>query len=321
MKKLKNLLLIMLAICFCLPGNISSFALAEDDFTLLYAIPSVSNPYEQTLNTFTLSYCLPAQMLNQSPEITDCEADPNGLTWVIFVFEHGVVQLMGKDSQGKWKCATWSNVGSTDMLFICYCLCKAFGTVYKDNTDFDICLYSDSGDHSYIGNKASADSFIQMIDNEYGNTAEQEQSGNVSNKIARGTNDPVLSLFPGIEWGMGKSNMISQYGSDKIMDISDKEHNICISMVDIYDEGVFISFSFTDDKLDMITAIYSEEKTELYMADMMKDYGKPVRTSSIYAYMDEIKEVANGDVAVWMTDNTKITIVLSGAGSVTYRPL
>ena len=306
------LIILALSIIPCTPGSFLSFALADDDISLLYAIPSVSNPYEQTLNTFTLSYCLPAQMLNQTPAITDGQADPNGLTWVIFVFEHGDIQLTGKDSHGKWKCTTWSNVDATDMMFVCYCLCKAFGSVYKDNTDFAICLYSDSGNHSYIANKASADNFIQMIDNEYGNTTNPE--------IGRGTNDPILSLFPGISWGMKKSDMIRKYGSDKIMDMSDKGRNICVSMVDIYGEGVIIMFSFTDETLEYITAIYSEEKTSLYLTDMAKDYGQPIRTMSIYANMDNIKEVKNGDVAVWRTENSNITITLSESGSVTYRP-
>lgn len=143
-----------------IPGDIQNSAIAEDDVTILYSIPTVSNPYEQTFKTFTLSYCYPSQLLNSTPTVIDGQEDPNGLTWVIFALEHGDVQLTGKDSNGKWKCATWSNVGSSEMLFICYCLCKAFGKVYQDNTDFAICLYSDSGNHSYIANKASADSFI-----------------------------------------------------------------------------------------------------------------------------------------------------------------
>ena len=325
-KKMKAILAFLMSIILssliipCLPGNHSSFAVAEDNTTILYAIPSVSNSYEQTLNTFTLSFCYPAQLLNQTPTIIDGQEDPNGLTWVIFAFEHGDVQLTGKDSRGKWKCATWSNVESTEMLFICYCLCTAFGSVYKDNTDFAICLYSDSGNHSYITNKASADSFIEMVDNQFGNGAGQETKDS-SKTIGKGSYDPILSLFPGIAWGMKKGDLISKYGSDKIMDMSDEEHNICISMVDIYDEGVIIMFSFNDEKLEYITAIYSEEKTSLYLTDMMRDYGKPVRTYSFYAYADEIKEVSNGDVAVWRTENSNITITLRDSGSVTYRPL
>ena len=322
-KKMKVLLALELVITIlttvCLPGTILSFALAEDDYSILYAIPSVSNSYEQTLNTFTLSYCYPAQLLNQSPIITDSQEDPNGLTWVIFALEHGDVQLTGKDSHGKWKCATWSNVDATQMMFICYCLCKAFGSVYKDNTDFAICLYSDSGNHSYIANKASADSFIQMIDNEYGDTADQEENSE-SSKIGRGINDPILSLFPGIAWGMKKNDMVVKYGSDKIMDISDEEHSVCVSVLDIYNEEVVIIFSFTDEKLDNILAIYSEENTDLYLADMMKDYGIPIRTLSPYVYMDNIKEVKNGNIAIWRTENSNIIINLSESGSVSYRP-
>lgn len=166
--KWKSFLLIVMTLTFvCTSACFENFAAAEDN-TILYAIPSVSNPYEQTYNTFTFNNCLPAQWMSQPPQISDYEEDPNGLTWCIFVFEHGVVQLTGKNYEGKWKIATWSNVEPDQMMFICYCLCKAFGTVYKDNTDFAICLYSDSGDHSYIANKASADSFIKMIDDEFG---------------------------------------------------------------------------------------------------------------------------------------------------------
>ena len=135
---------------------------AEEANTIFYAMPTVSNPYEQTMNSFTLSYCFPAQMIKQPPVITDTEADPNGLTWVIFAFEHEDIQLTGMDSTGKWKCAKWSNVDSSDMMLICYCLCKSFGPVYKDNTDFAICLYSDSGNHTYIVSPAQMPSIRQV---------------------------------------------------------------------------------------------------------------------------------------------------------------
>ena len=181
MRKLLSVALLILLGFSCL--TLSSAA--EEDVTILYSIPTVSNPYEQTLRTFTLSYCLPAQMLNQTPVITDGQEDPNGLTWVILVFEDGVVQLTGKDTQGKWKCATWSGVDKTDMFFLCYCLSKSFGPVYKDNTDFAICLYSSSGDHSYIANKASAESFIEMIDNEYGGA--EDNTSQIVRKTIYGT--------------------------------------------------------------------------------------------------------------------------------------
>ncbi len=183
--------------CLFLP-----FVTAEDDVTILYSIPAVSNPYEQTLRTFTLSYCLPAQLLNQTPTITAGEADPNGLTWVILVFEDGVVQLTGKDAQGNWKCATWSDVDGMNMLFLCYCLCKSFGPVYKDNTDFAICLYSSSSDHSYIANKASAESYIEMIDNEYGGPDE-----NTSQIVRRTIYGTDYSIALPSEWLYGDYNV------------------------------------------------------------------------------------------------------------------
>jgi hypothetical protein len=66
--------------------------------------------------------------------------------------------------------------------------------------------------------------------------------------------------------------MISKYGSDKITDISDGEHQVCMSMVDIYDDGVIITFSFEEEKLESITAIYSEEKTQFYLADPVRGH-------------------------------------------------
>jgi hypothetical protein len=62
------------------------------------------------------------------------------------------------------------------MMFSCYCLCRGFGNSYKDNTDFDICLYSNSGNHTYIGNKASADNFVKMIDDRYKDVVEEEKN-------------------------------------------------------------------------------------------------------------------------------------------------
>ena len=195
MRKLLSFVFVVMLGFSCL--TLSSAA-AEDDVTILYSIPAVSNPYEQTLRTFTLSYCLPAQMLNQTPVITDGQEDPNGLTWVIFVKDDGVVQLTGKDSQGNWKCATWSDVDKTEMLFLCYCLSKSFGPVYKDNTDFAICLYSSSGNHSYIANKESAESFIELIDKEYGGTVE-----NTSQTVRRTIYGTGYSIELPSEWLYG----------------------------------------------------------------------------------------------------------------------
>jgi len=109
-------------------------------------------------------YCLPAQWLNQQPEVDDYKADPNGITWCIFAFEDDIIQLTGKNSIGEWKIAKWCDVDSTTMLFICYCLCGGFGSSYEENKDFCICLYSSSGNHDYIGNKESAEMYIAAID-------------------------------------------------------------------------------------------------------------------------------------------------------------
>ena len=137
MRKLLSVAFVIMLGFSCL--TISSAA-AEDGVTILYSIPAVSNPYEQTLRTFTLSYCLPAQMLNQTPVITDGQEDPNGLTWVILVFEDGVVQLTGKDFQGNWKCATWSDVDRTDMLFLCYCLTLWYNYLLKLRFQAPLCF-------------------------------------------------------------------------------------------------------------------------------------------------------------------------------------
>lgn len=154
MKRTVSILLILALMIPC-------FAFADVD---LYGTTSTSNSYEYTLDTFTLDYCLPAQMLNSPPTVTNCAEDPYGLTWVVFAFEAGVVQLTGKNWQGQWKCARWSDIDPSYMYIICYCLCGGFNSVYTDNGDFAICLYSSTGDHAYITNKASADSFVKMID-------------------------------------------------------------------------------------------------------------------------------------------------------------
>lgn len=182
--KARKIISFILALMVIGPLFFSCHSQAEESNTIYYAMPTVPNPYEQTMNSFTLSYCFPAQMIKHPPVITDTEADPNGLTWVIFAFEHEDIQLTGMDSTGKWKCAKWSNVDPSDMMLICYCLCKSFGPVYKDNTDFAICLYSDSGNHTYIANKASADNFIAMMDQEFGannNSAEPKDADEENN--------------------------------------------------------------------------------------------------------------------------------------------
>ncbi len=293
---------------------------AEDNATLLYAVPSVNNPYEQTLNTFTLSYCYPAQLLNQAPNITGSHENPDGLTWVNFLVKYGVVQLTGKDSHGEWKSAKWGNISFDDMLLISYCLCKAFENVYKDNTDLKIVFYTDPENISYIQNKASADSFIEMVDEWYGNEAKSENQGDELKEIAIGNNDPVLSLFPGIAWGMKKDKIMSLYG-DGIIDMSSQEKEMCMSFETLYDGEVMVLFSFQDNKLMSMTAIYSEENTAKYLSDMMREYGKPIRTSSFYANLDEIEEVKDGDIAVWKTESSMITIFLQDTGSISYNPV
>ena len=146
----------------------------------------------------------------------------------------------------------------------------------------------------------------------------QQQSGNV---LSGGASDPVLSLFPGIAWGMTSKEMVDKYGSDKVIDMSESGKNGAFSMVEIYDEGVMIIFGFDGISLDSILAIYSEEKAEDYIADLVKSYGDPVRTLSTIAYSGDLKEYDKGDAYAWKTDNFVVFMTFGKAGSVEYRPL
>ena len=257
MKKLLSVAFAMMLGFSCL--LLSSVA-AEDDVSILYSIPAVSNSYEQTLRTFTLSYCLPAQMLNQTPVITDGQEDPNGLTWVILVFEDGVVQLTGKDSQGNWKCATWSDVDRTDMLFLCYCLSKSFGPVYEDNADFAICLYSSSGDHSYIANKASAESFIEMIDNEYGGA--DDNSSQIVRRTIYGTG---YSIALPSEWLYGDFDVKDDAPLLNKMGVDAKTFTSLLKM-----DGTCF-FALSDDYTTSLQLAMSDSSQDNY-SEMSDDY-------------------------------------------------
>lgn len=255
----------LLAVVLVIVLSFSSLFLcsaAADDVTILYSIPSISNSYEQTLRTFTLDYCLPAQWLNQTPNITDGQEDPYGLTWVILVLEDGVVQLTGKDNQGDWKCATWTNVDKLDMLFVCYCLCKSFGPVYTDNSDFAICLYSSSGDHSYIANKASAENFITMFDNEFRGTDE-----NTSQTVRRTIYGTGYSIELPSEWLYGDHDVKDDDPIVKELGVNAKTFTSILNM----DRTCF--YALSDDRTTSLQLAMSDSSQSDY-SGMPDDYLK-----------------------------------------------
>ena len=148
------------------------------------------------------------------------------------------------------------------------------------------------------------------------NTGKAELSSNVS--------DPVLSLFPGLEWGMTNEDMVKKYGTDKVIDLSHDGEYSAISTVDLYDDGVMVMFGFDGNKLDSITAIFTAEKAEYYYTDLIKAYGNPVKTSSVLiraGMIDDLVDNEHGDVYLWRTDNFLVYLTGVQAGSLEYRPL
>ena len=133
--------------------------------------------------------------------------------------------------------------------------------------------------------------------------------------------DPVLSLFPDIEWGMTKDKVLDNCGRDKLIDMSANGKTILTAFVDIYGEDVAVILGFENEKLNSISTIYSEEKTGLYVDDLTKLYGTPVRTSHLFAYSGlsgNILEDKDGDTYVWKTGDTLVVLTLQGAGAVEY---
>ena len=102
--------------------------------------------------------------------------------------------------------------------------------------------------------------------------------------------DPVLSLFPGIRWGMTNEEMVADYGLEAIPDdlkvstrtILGKELNVCFS----YKDGILNVIglvgseniaSIRDQLVETYNTLYGEAKRVNYMKAISRDYTENVK--------------------------------------------
>ena len=139
--------------------------------------------------------------------------------------------------------------------------------------------------------------------------------------IGNGTDDPILSRFPGISWGMTKDDILEKYGKDRIIDMSFNGRTGLAAIENIYKDTVMILFIFSDEKLSMMSAEYSDSKTPLYTEALTKAYGTPTRTTLINAFYNNMQESQDGDIYAWKTESGVIALYLQEKASIEYWSL
>ena len=125
--------------------------------------------------------------------------------------------------------------------------------------------------------------------------------------------DPVLSLFPGIKWGMS---------SDEVMSISEKglftstvtsEGSTLMARPNLFGKTTMVLLTFAgEDKLDLIMVPAGKENMDLFKSAYTLAYGTPHRTTLTGALMvkwsGKILDDAQGDYYAWTTRDTLIMI-------------
>ena len=146
--------------------------------------------------------------------------------------------------------------------------------------------------------------------------------GDTSPAPASDAADPILSCFPGLEWGMTRNEILDQVGKSKFSSLSSGSDASLIAMPVIYGETVTVVFVFGEDtKLSMFTAVISDEQNSRYLEIYTGLYGTPHVTTlagAVLGTIGSIRDDPNGDCSVWKTDKT--LIILNG-GMVQYWPV
>lgn len=141
-------------------------------------------------------------------------------------------------------------------------------------------------------------------------------SGEMSQDVSY---DPVLSLFPGLVWGMSQDEMIEKYGSYSFSDVG-KVENIIGAYKSVLGVETHIAFMFYEGKLDSIVLLGVKDRIEQFMEEYSKIYGEPVKVSFMDTIMGDYTEKADGDSYVWKAGQTYI-MINGMIPDIEYKPL
>ena len=133
------------------------------------------------------------------------------------------------------------------------------------------------------------------------------------------SDDPVLSLFPGLVWGMTQDEMIAKYGSDYFTEVG-KTEKIMASVKSVLGEDTHIVFMFSEGKLDSITLMTVKERLDQFREAYKSIYGEPIKVSFMDTVFGDYSEKADGDSDAWRTGQTYI-MINGWVDDIEYKPL
>ena len=134
--------------------------------------------------------------------------------------------------------------------------------------------------------------------------------------------DPIISCFPGLAWGLSIDDVLRTFDNAAFEEVNSDGGQALLSEPDIYGKKVKILLIFNEEaKLNMLTAVTSEEDKELYLNALTQVYGIPLKTSLLGAMMGritEIEEDMDGDCYAWKSNKS---LVIWNGTLIEYLPL
>ena len=129
--------------------------------------------------------------------------------------------------------------------------------------------------------------------------------------------DPVLSLFPGIRWGMTNEEMVADYGLEAIPD------DLKVSTRTILGKEVDVCFSYKDGILNVIGLVGSENIASI--RDQLVEtyntlYGEAKRVNYMKAISGDYTENVKDDCNCWIFKRTVI-LFPDEKNLVSYQPI
>ncbi len=129
--------------------------------------------------------------------------------------------------------------------------------------------------------------------------------------------DPVLSLFPGIRWGMTNEEMVADYGLEAIPD------DLKVSTRTILGKEVDVCFSYKDGILNVIGLVGSENIASI--RDQLIEtyntlYGEAKRVNYMKAISRDYTENVKDDCNCWIFKRTVI-LIPDEKNLVSYQPI
>lgn len=135
----------------------------------------------------------------------------------------------------------------------------------------------------------------------------------------KSVSDPILSLFPGIEWGMTRDKMIEEYGEDCFSDIANNDIGL-LSIQDILGERSYLTFLFQNGGLNSITLLVPGDEMRSKLIDTYNGlYGESIKVMFTDTFFGNYEYNPDGDSYCWRNGNT--CIIVSDRMGINYKPL